>query len=60
MSNRFNFLTNEVVYHRIGGERLTVIVCDGCIAVVVDSRGETYPVAVGDLTRRAPTLENAY
>lgn len=46
------FLTNEIVYCRFTGEALTVIVCDGCVAVVVDSHGNTTGRAVGELTRR--------
>lgn len=54
MTNRFNFRPDETAFHRFDGERFTVVSCDGCVAVVRTASGETYPVIVGNLTRRAP------
>jgi hypothetical protein len=54
MSNRFDFLPGEAAFHRFDGECLTIVSCDGCIAVVRVASGETYPILVGNLTRRAP------
>jgi hypothetical protein len=52
MTNRFD--PNETAFHRFDGERFTVVSCDGCVAVVRAASGETYPIPVGNLTRRAP------
>lgn len=47
------FRPGEIVYHRIlPVERVTVVECGGCVAVVRTDSGETYPVPVGGLTRR--------
>jgi len=46
------FKPNETIYCRFTGEALTVICCDGVIAIVVDGRGETAGRIVGELTRR--------
>jgi hypothetical protein len=54
MSNRFDYRPGETVFHRFDGERFTIASCDGCVAVVRTASGETYPLGVGNLTRRAP------
>ena len=41
------YRTNETVYCRFTGEALTVVSCNGCIAVLSDGSAR----AVGELTR---------
>lgn len=54
MTNRFGYRSGEIAFHRFDGERFTIVSCDGCVAVVRATSGETYPILVGNLTRRAP------
>lgn len=55
MSSRFDFRANETVHCRFFPyEALVVISCNGCVAVVRNPEtGETYPIGVGCITRRA-------
>lgn len=50
----FDYRTGETAFHRFDGERFTIVSCDGCVAVVRTTSGETYPMPVGNLTRRIP------
>lgn len=56
MANHFDFRTDETVYCRFAPyEALVVISNNGCVAVVRNpDNGETYPIGVGCITRRAP------
>jgi hypothetical protein len=51
-----SFRPNETVYCRFTGEPLTVIACDGCVAVLRNAYGTYFSRIVGELTRRAPAV----
>lgn len=49
------FRTGQAVYNRFTRETLTVISCDGCVAMVRDQFGGIGGSIVGDLTSLFPT-----
>lgn len=46
-----SFRANETVYCRFTSEAFTVISCNGCVAILRDSTGNTTGRIVGELTR---------
>ncbi len=51
-----NILSGETVYCRFTGEAFTVIDCNGCVATLRDSAGNTTGRIIGEITRAAPLL----
>ncbi len=49
-----NQLPNDTVYCRFTGEAFTVIDCNGCVATLRDSDGNTTGRVVGEITRLPP------